>query len=48
MRPGAVGDLTEASRFYHLTARAEARGTSLSRLVNGMLKEDIELIEAGK
>ena len=29
-----------------LTARAEARGISLSELVNALLKKDIELIEA--
>jgi hypothetical protein len=29
-----------------LTARAEARGVSLSELVNALLKKDIELIEA--
>ncbi len=28
-----------------LTARAEARGVSLSELVNALLKKDIELIE---
>jgi len=31
-----------------LTARAKARGISLSELVNALLKKDIELIEAGK
>jgi hypothetical protein len=30
----------------YLSAKAEARGTSLSRLVNQLLKKDIELIEA--
>jgi hypothetical protein len=29
-----------------LTARAEARGVTVSELVNAMLKKDIELIEA--
>jgi hypothetical protein len=29
----------------YLQARADARGTSLSRLVNDLLKKDIELIE---
>ena len=29
-----------------LTARADARGVSLSELVNALLKKDIELIEA--
>jgi hypothetical protein len=29
-----------------LTARAEARGVSLSELINVLLKKDIELIEA--
>jgi hypothetical protein len=32
----------------YLAARAEARGTSLSTLVNDLLRKDIELIEAGK
>jgi hypothetical protein len=32
----------------YLAARAEARGTSLSALVNELLKKDIELIEAAK
>ena len=32
----------------YLTARAEARGTSLSTLVNDLLRKDIELIEAAK
>jgi hypothetical protein len=31
-----------------LTARAEARGVSLSELVNALLKKDIELIEAAE
>jgi hypothetical protein len=31
-----------------LTARAEARGVSLSELVNTLLKKDIELIEAAE
>ena len=31
-----------------LTARAEARGISLSELVNALLKKDIELIEAAE
>jgi hypothetical protein len=31
-----------------LTARAEARGVSLSDLVNALLKKDIELIEAAE
>ena len=30
----------------YLAARAKARGTSLSTLVNELLKKDIELIEA--
>ena len=29
----------------YLSARAEARGTSLSELVNELLRKDIELIE---
>jgi len=32
----------------YLAARAEARGTSLSSLVNDLLRKDIELIEAAK
>ncbi len=32
----------------YLSARAEARGTSLSELVNELLRKDIELIEAVK
>jgi len=31
-----------------LTARAEARGVSLSELVNTLLRKDIELIEAAQ
>ncbi len=31
--------------FEYLTARAEARGKTLSELVNELLKKDIELIE---
>ena len=31
-----------------LTARAEARGVSLSELVNSLLRKDIELIEAAE
>jgi hypothetical protein len=31
-----------------LTARAQARGISLSEFVNALLKKDIELIEAGE
>jgi hypothetical protein len=31
-----------------LTARAKARGVSVSELVNTLLKKDIELIEAGE
>ena len=32
----------------YLAARAVARGTSLTSLVNALLKKDIELIETGK
>lgn len=32
----------------YLVARAEARGKSLSGLVNELLKKDIEMIEAAK
>jgi hypothetical protein len=31
-----------------LTARAEARGVTLSELINALLKKDIELIEAAE
>jgi hypothetical protein len=31
-----------------LTARAEARGITLSELINALLKKDIELIEAAE
>jgi hypothetical protein len=31
-----------------LTARAQARGVTLSELVNALLKKDIELIEAAE
>jgi hypothetical protein len=36
----------EADVLAFLTARAQARGISLSELVNALLKKDIELIEA--
>jgi hypothetical protein len=36
----------EPDVLKYLQARAEARGTSLSQLVNQLLKKDIELIEA--
>jgi hypothetical protein len=32
----------------YLTERASAQGISLSKLVNTLLKKDIELIDAGK
>ncbi len=35
----------EPEVLKYLQARAAARGTSLSRLVNDLLKKDIELIE---
>jgi hypothetical protein len=38
----------EADVLAFLTARAEARGVSLSELVNALLKKDIELIEAAE
>jgi predicted HicB family RNase H-like nuclease len=34
--------------LQYLAARADARGTSLSELVNQLLKKDIELIEAAR
>ena len=36
----------EPEVLKYLLVRAEARGTSLSALVNQLLKKDIELIEA--
>ena len=36
----------EPEILAYLSARAAARGTSLSALVNELLKKDIELIEA--
>jgi hypothetical protein len=38
----------DAEVLEFLTARAKARGVSLSELVNALLKKDIELIEAGE
>jgi hypothetical protein len=38
----------ERDVLKYLQARAEARGTSLSQLVNQLLKKDIELIEAAR
>jgi hypothetical protein len=38
----------EPDVLKYLQARAEARGTSLSQLVNQLLKKDIELIEAAR
>jgi predicted HicB family RNase H-like nuclease len=35
----------EPEVLAYLMARAEARGVSLSRIVNDLLKKDIELIE---
>jgi hypothetical protein len=35
----------EPEILTYLQARAQARGTSLSKLVNDLLKKDIELIE---
>ena len=50
-RPGA--ELTppvhlDPEVLAFLTQRAEARGVSLSELVNAMLRKDIELIEAAE
>lgn len=39
--------LDEEVRHY-LTARAEAKGVPVDRLVNDLLKKDIELIESAK
>jgi hypothetical protein len=38
----------EAEVLAFLSARAAARGVSLSELVNALLKKDIELIEAAE
>ncbi|HXW28891.1 MAG TPA: hypothetical protein VEK55_05955 [Xanthobacteraceae bacterium] len=38
----------DAEVLAFLTARAQARGISLSDLVNALLKKDIELIEAAE
>jgi hypothetical protein len=38
----------EPDVLKYLQERAEARGTSLSQLVNQLLKKDIELIEAAR
>jgi hypothetical protein len=38
----------EAEVLAFLSARAAARGVSLSALVNALLKKDIELIEAAE
>jgi hypothetical protein len=38
----------EPEVLQYLAARADARGTSLSELVNQLLKKDIELIEAAR
>ena len=50
-RNGAALDLPvylEAGVRDYLTARAKAKGVSVSDLVNDLLKLDIELIEATK
>jgi hypothetical protein len=50
-RPGAVLNppvqLDPEVRAF-LSARAQARGVSLSDLINALLKKDIELIEAAE
>ena len=38
----------EPEVLQYLKAQADARGTSLSELVNALLKKDIELLEAGR
>ena len=38
----------DADVLNYLTARARARGATLSDLVNTLLRKDIELIEAGQ
>jgi len=38
----------EPEILRYLSERADARGTSLSKLVNELLKKDIELIEAAR
>jgi hypothetical protein len=50
-RPGAVLNPPvhlDPEVLEFLTARAKARGVSVSELVNTLLKKDIELIEAGE
>jgi hypothetical protein len=50
-RPGAVFAPPvhlDPEVLAFLAARAEARGVSLSELVNALLKKDIELIEAAE
>jgi hypothetical protein len=50
-RPGAVlipPVHLDPEVLAFLTARAEARGVSLSELVNALLKKEIELIEAAE
>ena len=38
----------DADVLNYLTAQAQARGATLSDLVNTLLRKDIELIEAGQ
>ncbi len=38
----------DADILEYLMSRAQARGASLSDLVNSLLRKDIELIEAGR
>lgn len=50
-RPGATLSLPvylELEVQSYLAQRASARGVDLSKLVNELLKKDIDLIEAGK
>jgi hypothetical protein len=50
-RPGATLNPPvhlEPDVLDFLKARADARGITLSELVNALLKKDIELIEAGE
>ena len=50
-RKNAVHELPvylDADVLDYLSARAKAKGTDVSRLVNDLLKRDIALIEAAK
>jgi hypothetical protein len=48
MRPWCRRCISTPRCSPYLTARAQARGVTLSELVNTLLKKDIELIEAAE